>query len=197
MLLVAGFLVANHLLNSYSAHFLDVLARRGKKHGVIVAEPVFRSAGITGLRSAKWDGLYAELEFPDSEAFDPKKKFEVRISRLDGLLASGQVTLVADELAIDAFLPADEDDSDDTPASQERVTAKRVQCSFPMSLSDPSAGTGSRGTRTRAADARRTVRLAGVGHGSARVPVERQACSIGTTSGTDGWGWQQIAPTYS
>ena len=140
---LGGYFFANHLLNSYSQHFMEVLARRSKKHGVLVTEPQFRAAQITGFSSAQWDGIYTELKFPESEAFDPDKNFDVRIGRIDGWLSGGEeVTLVASNVDIEITLPTDGDDSSEegSTSSRERVTAKRVQCTFPLQLSDPLPG---------------------------------------------------------
>ena len=79
VLLVALYVGGNYLLASYSQQILDAVAKRGKKQGVLITEPQFRSASISGLRSAEWQGLYAELQFPGSEAFDEAKVFELRV----------------------------------------------------------------------------------------------------------------------
>ena len=143
VLVVAIYLGVNYLLGSYSQQFLEALAKRGKNRGVIITEPHFRSTSITGLRSAKWQGLYAELQFPGSESFDEQKLFETRAGRIDGWLEGGDsIALVARDVDIEITLPAVADDqqSGGDSTSHERVTVNRLQCGFPMSLSNPMPG---------------------------------------------------------
>lgn len=142
ILLVALYLGGNYLLGSYSQQFLEALAKRGKNRGVAITEPQFRSAAITGFRSAKWQGLYAELRFPGSESFDEKKSFETRVGRIDGWLAGEDtVLLVARDVEIEITLPASPDDQQqNSSTSRERVTANRLQCDFPLQLTNPLPG---------------------------------------------------------
>ncbi len=143
ILSVGLYFLANSLIQRYSQQTLDAIAKRGKNQGVVISEPQFRSAGISGIRSAKWHGLYAELQFPGSEAFDEAKRFEVRVGQIDGWLAGGgNISLLANDIEIEITQPppADTDQPQSSPASQERVTAKRLQCTFPMELTKPMPG---------------------------------------------------------
>jgi hypothetical protein len=140
LLLTVIFFVGNHLLNSYSRQAMTAIAKRGKKHGVAIAEPSFEQARISGIRTARWTDLRARLQFPDNEAFDPNRSFDVHVSQVEiWLSGGGQVDLEAHDVTVVArngnvdkqALPAAED-----PKS-ERIHAGRFYCRFEMDVLNP------------------------------------------------------------
>lgn len=142
LMVVAAYFVGNYLLDSYSRQFMSALAKRGKKHGVVVTDPQFVSSRIAGLSSARWTGLFAELQFPNSAAFDPEKKFEFRARQLDAWLAGdGMVTVQATDLQLATKDPAgNQDNTGQDQTLEETVNSKVFQCTFPMELSNPMPG---------------------------------------------------------
>ena len=139
---VGAYFIANHFLDSYSQQFISALAKRGKKHGVIITDPKYVATDITGLRSAKWSALFAELQFPKSEAFDPDKLFELRIGQLDAWLeGDGNVTIQVSDMQFDTIDGGTGgEEFSGIQALEESVRSKRLQFTFPMELFDPMPG---------------------------------------------------------
>lgn len=89
LLLLVAYFVGNHLLDGYSRQAFPVLAKRSKRHGVIIEEPSFEQARISGIRTARWTNLRARIQFPQSEAFDPNRVFDVHVGQAELWLTGG------------------------------------------------------------------------------------------------------------
>ncbi len=142
LLLLVAYFVGNHLLGSYSRQAMSVLAKRSKRHGVVIEAPSFEQARISGIRTARWTNLCARLQFPQSEAFDPNQAFDVNVGQAElWLSGGGQVALEARDITVisigtDAAHQAP--DAGDTQHEQIRV--QRFRCQFEMKLFNPLPG---------------------------------------------------------
>ena len=139
----AAYFIGSHLLDSYSRQYIDVLARRGRRHGISIVSPYYSQAKIAGIGSARWSDLYVELQFPRSKAFNPDRVFELRVDQVDAWLeGEGQVTIRASNIALDTKPPVAGavEQLSDSRTLDERFSAGRVQFSFPLELSNPLPG---------------------------------------------------------
>lgn len=142
LLPTVAYFVGNHLLGSYSQQAMSAIAKRGKQHGVVIAEPSFEQARISGIRTARWTDLRARLQFPENEAFDPNRAFDVHVGQAElWLSGSGQVSLEASDITIDSVAAdATEKPTADEDTRHERIEVQRFHCQFEMELLDPLPG---------------------------------------------------------
>ncbi len=143
LLMPVAYFVGNHFLGAYSHRAMSAIAKRGKQHGVVIEEPSFKQANISGIRTARWTDLRARLQFPDNEAFDPNRAFDVHVGQVElWLSGSGQVSLEAHDITVDSvgaeatekYPPETED------PRHERIRAQRFHCQFEMELLNPLPG---------------------------------------------------------
>jgi len=141
VLLVAGYLVGNVILNRVSRRAVAALAQRGKLQRVEISEPNFQSARISGLRSAQWTDLSAELRFPESEVFDSQRVFSVAVERIRIRWSPTEdATVEAEGVVIDSEAVQREGDSDQGNSGEvtrERLVAEQLQTQIELKLLDP------------------------------------------------------------
>jgi len=138
--LPVAYFIGNHLLGTYSEQALSVIAKRGKRHGVLIQEPKFEQAKISGIRAARWTDVSARLQFPESEGFDPNRIFNVQIGQIELWLAGGgTVVLEAHDIAIESVEKDGSSGSADEVRS-DRIFAQEFQCQFEMDLFNPMPG---------------------------------------------------------
>ena len=143
LLVPVAYFVGNYLLSAYSQKAMSAIANRGKKHGVVIEEPNFEQAKIAGIRTARWTDLRARLRFPDNEAFDPNRTFDVHVGQVElWLSGSGEVTLEAGDITVNSVAAAAH--NQEPPAAGdprgERIEAQRFRCQFQMELFNPLPG---------------------------------------------------------
>lgn len=139
-LLLVAYLTANWLLDSYSRKALPVLAQRANRQGVVISEPSFDRARIAGIRTARWTNLAGEVQFTQSEAFEPDKTFAVHVGQADlWLSGGGQATLEAHDITVDSLDDsADESGgSVDAQTQGEQIRAERFRCQFELDVFHP------------------------------------------------------------
>ena len=142
LLLIVAYLVGNHLLGRYSRQAMSIIARRGERQGVVIKEPGFDQARISGIRTARWTDLHAVLQFPENEAFDPNRAFEVSVDQVElWLSGGGKVALEAQDIAVNSVgADATKEPPDDENSWHERIHVKRFHCQFEMELFNPLPG---------------------------------------------------------
>lgn len=139
VLLLAALFIANWLLDSYSRQAMAGISQRAKRHGVVISDPWFTRARVAGVRTVRWSGLSARLQFPGSDAFDAEESFDVQVEQADlWLLGGGQAILEARNIAIDSVNEASDERAGPAGATQgEEVRVERFRCQFPLELFHP------------------------------------------------------------
>lgn len=137
LLMLTAYFVGNHLLDGYSRQAMTAIAKRSKRHGVVIEKPSFQQARISGFKTARWTDVRARLSFPQNDAFDPNQVFDVRVGQAElWLSGDGQVTLEARDVTIDSL--SEEDAADDS--LHERIRVQQFRCQFDMELFNPLPG---------------------------------------------------------
>ena len=141
VLVVAGYLVANSVLDSVSRQALDSISHRGLKHGIEITDPSFLQVSLSGFRSARWSSLLAQLRFPESETFDSSRTFDVRVDSVEITLAGGgQVRVHANEIEMDSTIPGSKQDGaeiDGLTNDQQHVHFDKLSCLLDWQLFKP------------------------------------------------------------
>ena len=137
VLLLVAYLTANWLLDSYSRKVLPVLAQRAKRQGVVITDPRFEGVRIAGIRTARWTDLSGQLQFSQSEAFEPDQTFAVHVGQADlWLSGDGQATLEARDITVDSIdeRKNEPDAGAESQTQSEKIRAERFRCQFELEV---------------------------------------------------------------
>ncbi|MEM9354225.1 MAG: hypothetical protein AAGA92_14550, partial [Planctomycetota bacterium] len=141
--LAIGYGLAESYVDDISRKVLQGMAGRAQRYGVLLEGVNLANAEVAFPRSVRWQGLIAEATFPNHQAFERKRDFEITLGQVTGTLAGmSSLRVEARGLQIESVVrQAEEPDASKAGKrradSRETVEAETFEMTIPFDLFDP------------------------------------------------------------
>ena len=138
VLIAVGYWLAERYVDETSRKVVQGMANRAQRYGVVLDGVNLANAEVAFPRSVRWQGLIAEATFPNHQAFERQRDFQITVSQVTGtLLGLSSLRVRARGLEIESVVRQENEPDaskarDQAEASRETVEADTLELTIPF-----------------------------------------------------------------